>query len=243
MKKKSKAIVLLSGGMDSTTCLAWAVNHFHEVKAIGFNYGQKHLVEINQAKAIAEIFGVDYKVFDIRGLMFGSSLVDLNQSTADVHKKDNNLPSSFTAGRNLLFLTIAASFGYEDETFELVTGICEADEAGYPDCREAFRVSAEKTISLATDKEFKIHAPLIKLSKAETWKMAHELSIPVSIKLDRDVNVLEVVRTMTLTDYNGDTTMNPWGMGKEDNPASVGRAQSYRRAIALGYIPTPFIKK
>jgi 7-cyano-7-deazaguanine synthase len=110
-----------------------------------------------------------------------------------------------------------------------VTGICQTDYSGYPDCREDFRASIEQTLSLALDKPVRVHAPLMFLTKAETWRLAKNLS-------DEEFNVVEIVRTLTLTDYNGDKTENEWGFGRLDNPASELRAKGYYEAKNNGWI-------
>lgn len=229
MEKKNKCLVLLSGGQDSTTCLFWAKKNFKEVIAVGFNYGQKHSKELEQAQKIADLAGVEYKILDVRGLLGGSSLTDFTQSTSAQHLKDQSLPSSFTAGRNMLFLTAVASFGYNEDAFDIITGVCQTDFSGYPDCRRVFIDSMETSITLATNKDFRIHTPLMYLTKAETWKLAKECS-------DGQFDVVEIVRKMTLTDYNGDMTENEWGYGKLDNPASELRAKGYFEAKENGWI-------
>lgn len=224
-----KAIVLLSGGQDSTTVLFWAKKNFDEVIAVGFDYGQKHWREIEQAKMIAAVAEVRYQVFPLRNLLFGSSLVDHSQNVSAPHKINKELPSSFTAGRNALFLTLAASWGYNFGISDIVTGICQTDYSGYPDCREDFRASQERTLSLALGADVRIHAPLMYLTKAETWKLARDLS-------DNEFNVVEIVRSLTMTDYNGSTEMNEWGMGRLDNPASILRAKGFAEAKELDWI-------
>ncbi len=226
---KRKAIVLLSGGQDSTTCLFWAKKNFAEVAAVGFDYGQKHRRELEQAQKIAEIADVEYKIFNVENLLFGSSLVDHTQALSAPHRINSDLPSSFTAGRNLLFLTLAASYGYGVGVSDIITGICETDYSGYPDCREPFRASAQKTLTLALGQRVLIFAPLMDLTKAETWRLAAEVS-------EEKFDVVEIVRTMTLTDYNGDMTANEWGFGKLDNPASELRAKGYFEAKEKGWI-------
>lgn len=229
-----KAIVLFSGGQDSTTCLYWAKENFDEVQAIGFDYGQKHRIELQQAAAIAKVAQVPFRVIDIRGLLSGSALIDHSKDIRAEHDKDAGLPASFTAGRNMLFLTIAASVGYNEDIFDIVTGTCQMDYSGYPDCRRVFIDSMQTALTLAMmktsePKDFRVHTPLMYLNKAETWRLAKELSTDA-------LDVVEIVRTMTMTDYNGNTTMNEWGMGKEDNPASVLRAKGYKEAKQNGWI-------
>lgn len=227
--KKQKCIVLASGGQDSTTCLFWAKQNFNEVLAVGFNYGQKHSNELEQARKIAELANVEYKIINLEGLLGGSSLTDHSQSTSEQHLKDNSLPSTFTAGRNMLFLTTVASLGYNEDIFDIVTGVCQTDYSGYFDCRRVFINSMETSLSLAMGKDFRIHTPLMYLTKAETWKLAKDIS-------NEQYNVVDIVRNMTLTDYNGDMTENEWGFGKLDNPASELRAKGYFEAKEKGYI-------
>ena len=249
-----KAVVLFSGGQDSTTCLFWALKKFGtgNVIAIGFDYGQKHKVELEQAKKIAELVSVDYRVFSTEGLLGGSSLTE-HGDTNEPHKVNSNLPSSFTAGRNMLFLTIAAQFAYEEGIRDIVTGVCQTDYSGYPDCRRNFINSMEVSLGLAMDTDFRIYTPLMYLTKAGTWGLANELS-DLHQKDSWDLkaykiegvledkgsiyfNTVKIIRDLTLTDYNGDNqTMNEWGLGKEDNPASILRAKGFREAKELGLI-------
>jgi 7-cyano-7-deazaguanine synthase len=218
---KDKSIVLLSGGQDSTTCLFWAKAQFKEVIAVGFNYGQKHAIELEQAQKIADIAKVPYKVFNIAGTLQGSSLTD---HTKDHNETKNGLPNSFTAGRNALFLTIAAGYGYNIECFDIITGTCQTDFSGYPDCRRNFIDAMQVSLSLATDKDFRIHTPLMYLTKAETWRLSKELGC------------FEVVRDLSMTDYNGSQNFNEWGYGDENNPATALRAKGFYEAKQNGWI-------
>lgn len=221
----SKALILLSGGQDSTTCLFWAKKHFKEIEAIGFDYGQKHKKELEQAQKICDIENVDYKVLNIEGLLGGSSLTDLTQSTSEQHKIDNSLPSTFTAGRNALFLTVITSYGYNKNIHDIVTGTCQTDYSGYFDCRRVFIDSIQTSLTLALGKDIRIHTPLMYLTKSETWKLAKEL------------DCLDIVKNLTLTDYNGNMgKKNDWGYGDLDNPASILRAKGYQEALANGWI-------
>lgn len=234
MEKINKpAIVLLSGGQDSTTCLFWAKKKFDSVIAIGFDYGQKHSKELIQAKKIADIANVPYNIININGLLYGSSLIDVTQDVNAENLTNPDLPSVFTVGRNLLFLTLAASFGYNNKIFDIVTGVCQTDYNGFPDCRRVFIDSLETTLTLSmctgnTD-DFRIHTPLMYITKAETWKLAKDLS---TVNLD----LVNLVRTETLTDYNGSDTINEWGLGELDNPASILRATGYKEAKLRGWL-------
>lgn len=220
-----KALVLLSGGQDSTTCLYWAKKQFSEVIAIGFDYGQKHKKELDQAKKIAQDAGVEYKIFDVKNLLASSSLTDDNGNHNLQSKINADLPASFVAGRNLLFLIIAGSLCAERGIKNIVTGVSQADYSGYPDCRKNTLTALELSLSLGLGiGDVQIHTPLMYLSKAQTWKLAKELEC------------LEVIINDTLTDYNGDLTKNEWGFGKEDNPASILRAKGYREAKKNGWI-------
>lgn len=218
------AIVLLSGGQDSTTCLFWAKANFERVQAVGFNYGQKHAQELNQARQIADMAQIPYKIFDICGLLGGSSLVDHTKDHNQTHSQNPALPNSFTAGRNALFLTLATSFGFGEGIFDLVTGTCQTDFSGYPDCRRRFVDAQALALSLALDVDIRIHTPLMYLTKAETWKLA------------KDLDCFDIVRDYSLTDYNGDMTRNEWGFGVNNNPATNLRVQGFNEAREKGWI-------
>ena len=225
---ETKALVLFSGGQDSTTALFWAQKEFDQVYAIAFDYGQSHVKEIYQAQKIARRAQVPFEVVIINPKTLTSSLTDMRIDHNEPHEKNSKLPASFTPGRNLLFITLAAVHAYDMDIDNLVMGVCQTDYSGYPDCRRRFIDSAEKTWKLATERAVTIHTPLMALTKAETWKLAHELG------------VLEIIRTKTLTDYNGDMEqMNDWGYGRLDNPASKLRAAGYKEAVDKGWIP-PF---
>ena len=230
---KKNAVVLLSGGQDSSTCLFWAKKEFQEVVAIGFDYGQKHVRELTQARKIASLVGVDYKIFDIRNLLGESSLTNHSLNHNQQSPRDENLPASFTPGRNILFLSLAGSFAYEKGFGNIVTGACQTDYSGYPDCRFDFIQQMEVTLNygLFDDRDvnygepaLKIHTPLMYKTKAETFKLA------------KDLDVLDIIIKETVTDYNGDSTENEWGMGVENNPASVIRAKGFQEAKEKGWI-------
>ncbi len=219
------ALVLFSGGQDSTTCLYWAIDRFERVEALGFDYGQKHRVELDQARMIAGNARVPFDVVNIEGVLRGSALTEHDKDIAAAHELNPDLPASFLPGRNALFLAVAASLGVTRGLHDLVGGMCQTDYSGYPDCRRVFIDSMQTSLSLALDVDIRIHTPLMYLSKAETWKMA------------RDLGVLEIVRLDTHTDYNGDrSTLNEWGYGKLDNPASILRARGYQEAREKGWI-------
>ena len=231
------ALVLFSGGQDSTTCLFWALapaplgGGFEAVRALGFAYGQRHGVELDQARAIADAAGVAYDVLDLRGLLGGSPLIGAAGDVSAAHSLAPDLPASFVPGRNALFLTVAAARAFLDGTEDLVGGMCEADFSGYPDCRRDFVDAQARASGLALGRLVRIHTPLMALTKAETWKLARDLGTV------RGLDVLETVRELSHTDYNGDRTeRHAWGYGKLDNPASVLRARGYAEAEANGWV-------
>ncbi len=231
------ALVLFSGGQDSTTCLFWALTDgplgggFSDVGALGFDYGQRHAVELEQARAIAAAAGVPYDVLDLRGLLGGSALTDALADVNAAHGLAPDLPASFVPGRNALFLTLAASRAFLDGTHDLVGGMCETDYSGYPDCRLGFIEAQARAASLALDAPVRIHTPLMALTKAETWKLARDLGTV------RGLDVLDTVCEMSHTDYNGDRTQrHAWGYGRLDNPASILRATGYAEAEANGWL-------
>lgn len=219
-----KAVVLLSGGQDSTTCLFWAKERFETVLAIGFDYGQKHKQELQQAANIAALAEVPYKVFNLEGVFGNSSLVDQSQDVNKPHTINPALPSSFTAGRNMVFLAIAAGYAFNEGAEVIVTGVCQTDYSGYPDCREAFIATMENAIATGLDTVIPILTPLMFMTKAETWRMAKEL------------NVLDIIVNHTLTDYNGSMVMNEWGRGVDNNPATALRVKGYYEAKEKGWL-------
>lgn len=190
---RNKALVVLSGGQDSTTCLYWAKKHFEEVYAISFIYGQKHELEVELARRIASKAGVPFEVKNvsfISELSTGCSLTD-NSIPMDSDKPADSVPNTFVPGRNMFFLSIAAVYACEHDIMNIVTGVSQTDFSGYPDCRDSFIRSLNVTLNLAMDEQFVIHTPLMWIDKAETWKMADELGI------------FDIIRHETLTCYNG----------------------------------------
>jgi len=219
-----KAIILLSGGQDSTTCLYWSKKHFKEIYAIGFDYGQMHIKELEQAKKIAQDANVEYKIFNVKNLLASSSLTK-HTNHNDKSYINTELPASFTSGRNILFLSIAGSYASELGINDIVMGVCQTDYSGYPDCRRTSIDAMQNVLSLAYGNgDFRIHTPLMYLTKAETWKIAKEL------------DCLNVIINDTLTDYNGNDTKNEWGMGTNNNPATELRIKGYYEAKKNNWI-------
>lgn len=189
---KSDALVVFSGGQDSTTCLFWAKKRFRKVCALSLIYGQKHVKEVELARAIAEEAGVEFHAMDVSfiGRLGKNSLTDTTL-VMDQEKPADSYPNTFVPGRNLFFLSIAAVYAREHGINHLVTGVSQTDFSGYPDCRDAFIKSLNVTLNLAMDEQFVIHTPLMWIDKCETWALADELG------------VLDLVRHKTQTCYNG----------------------------------------
>lgn len=191
MLKDEKAIVVFSGGQDSTTCLFWALETFKEVEVVTFNYNQRHKQEIECAKAIASEVNVTHHVLDMQ-LLNQLAPNALTRNDMEIKEgEDGELPSTFVPGRNLLFLSFAAVLASQVGAKHIITGVSETDFSGYPDCRDSFIKSLNVTINLSMDQQFVIHTPLMWLDKAQTWKLSDELG------------VLDFVREKTLTCYEG----------------------------------------
>ncbi|WP_117235424.1 7-cyano-7-deazaguanine synthase QueC [Vibrio maerlii] len=188
-----KAVVVFSGGQDSTTCLVQALKDYDEVHAITFDYGQRHRLEIEVAQSLAKELGVKaHKVMDVT-LLNELAISSLTRDDIEVSHElqDNGLPNSFVPGRNILFLTLAGIYAYQVGAEAVITGVCETDFSGYPDCRNSFIQSMSKTLNLGMDRELTLVTPLMWLDKAETWALADQY------------DALELVRNKTLTCYNG----------------------------------------
>lgn len=221
------ALVLFSGGQDSTVCLAWALARFPRVETVGFDYGQRHAVELTQRGIVldairggfpdwAERLGPDHVI----------ALPELSRISETALTRDTEiamteagLPSTFVPGRNLLFLTYAAAVAYRRGLATLVGGMCETDYSGYPDCRDATIRAQERAIALGLDRPFTIETPLMFIDKAGTWALADALG---------GTALVELVREHTHTCYLGDrTTRHPWGWGCGTCPACTLRARGW----------------
>jgi 7-cyano-7-deazaguanine synthase len=187
------AIVVFSGGQDSTTCLIQALTQYDQVHCMTFDYGQRHSQEIDVAKKVAKELGAaSHKVMDV-SLLNELAISSLTRDSIPVsHELDENgLPNSFVPGRNILFLTLAGIYAYQLGAEAVITGVCETDFSGYPDCRDEFVKSINQSLVLGMDRPLKIETPLMWLNKAQTWQLADSFG-----KLD-------FVRNHTLTCYNG----------------------------------------
>ncbi|WP_084509224.1 7-cyano-7-deazaguanine synthase QueC [Paenibacillus assamensis] len=188
--KQDKAVVVFSGGQDSTTCLWWALQQFKEVEAISFDYGQRHHTELKHATRIAEELNVRHRILDM-SLLNQLAPNALTRSDMEIEHEDGELPNTFVDGRNLLFISFAAVYARQLGAKHLIVGVCETDFSGYPDCRDVFIKSLNVTLNLSMDTSFVIHTPLMWLDKAQTWRMADELG------------ALDFIREKTVTCYEG----------------------------------------
>ncbi|WP_191567429.1 7-cyano-7-deazaguanine synthase QueC [Metabacillus idriensis] len=191
MSLNKKAIVVFSGGQDSTTCLFWALENFHEVIAITFDYGQRHIDEIACAKEITSELNIKHHILDVN-LINQLSANALTREDMEISAAlDTELPSTYVEGRNHIFFSFAAIFAKQYGAKHIVTGVCETDFSGYPDCRDVFVKSLNVTLNLAMNYEFVIHTPLMWLNKEQTWEMADKLG------------KLKFIKEKTLTCYEG----------------------------------------
>jgi len=211
--RNDRALVIFSGGQDSTTCLAQAIRDYGKgnVSCITFHYGQKHSLEVEAAKKIAGHFGVaDHKVISLDWYSQVTDSALLNPGLAITRTGDAACPNTVVDGRNMLFLLIAAIYAKSQEIRDIITGVCETDFSGYPDCRDVFVKSCNVTLNLAMAYEFRVITPLMDLTKAETWALADRLG------------VLAYVAENTLTCYNGVV-----GRGCGECPSCVLRQRGY----------------
>jgi 7-cyano-7-deazaguanine synthase len=213
------ALVLFSGGQDSATCLAWSLQRYRHVETIGFDYGQRHAVELDvRGQFMSEL----RRRFPQWGRRLGEDhlvtmreLGDLSDTAltaaAEIRMTDEGLPNTFVPGRNLLFFTYAAAIAYRRDIPVLVGGMCETDYSGYPDCRDDALKAMQVALSLGMDQRYTIETPLMWLDKARTWALAHELGGP---------DLVDLIRAETHTCYLGDrATRHAWGVGCGTCPA------------------------
>lgn len=213
-----RALVVFSGGQDSTTCLFWAKAHFEEVWALSFTYGQKHVHEVDLARQIAKDANVHFDCMDasfISQLATSCSLTDTS-IVMDSEKPAAGPPNTFVPGRNLFFLSIAAVYAHKRGIRHLVTGVSQTDFSGYPDCRDNFIRSLNVTLNEAMDMQYVIHTPLMWIDKCQTWALADRLG------------VLQLIREKTLTCYNGIQ-----GDGCGHCPACKLRREGLERYLSL----------
>lgn len=224
---QDSALVLFSGGQDSATCLAWALSRYARVETVGFDYGQRHDVEM-QARldvrdAMVEL-GADWRdrlgedfVVDISG--YGAIAESALTADRAIRMEENGLPSTFVPGRNLVFLTVASALAYRRGHCVLVGGMCETDYSGYPDCRRDTLDATQEALSLGLDERLVIETPLMQRDKAQTWELAEALG---------GADLVELIRTRTHTCYRGvRDQLHDWGYGCSDCPACELRAKGW----------------
>lgn len=213
------ALVLFSGGQDSTTCLAWALDRFDRIETIGFNYGQRHSVELECRLDVLRELRARFPVWAAR---LGDDLVvdvptlgALSETSltreAGFRLQADGLPNSFVPGRNLVFLTFAAALAYRRDIRRIVTGVCETDYSGYPDCRDDTIKAMQVALGLGLERRLVIETPLMWIDKPRTWELAESLGGPT---------LVELIRTRTHSCYMGDRSKeHEWGYGCGACPA------------------------
>jgi len=225
----NRALMLFSGGQDSTVCLAWALEKFATIETIGFDYGQRHRIELDCRTAIREKITAQFPAWKQKlGEDHLLNLAELGRISDTALTRDakiafekNGLPNTFVPGRNLLFFTYAAALAYRRDIEHLVGGMCETDYSGYPDCRDETLKVLNKSINLGTDRTFTIHTPLMRLDKASTWQLAQELG---------GGGLINLIRDETHTCYRGERgARHEWGYGCSTCPACELRAEGWRR--------------
>ncbi|WP_137176546.1 7-cyano-7-deazaguanine synthase QueC [Roseomonas sp. AR75] len=220
------ALVLFSGGQDSATCLAWALDRFGHVETIGFDYGQRHRIELeirteflvwvrNHAQWAPRLGDDHLLTLDALGAISETSLT---RSVA-IEMDTGGLPNTFVPGRNLIFLTFAAALAYRRGLKHIVTGVCETDYSGYPDCRDDTIKALQVALNLGMEKRFVLHTPLMWRDKRATWELAERLG---------GAPLVEAIRAHTHSCYLGDRTPRPWGAGCGTCPACELRARGWQ---------------
>lgn len=223
----SKALVLFSGGQDSTTCLAWALDRYEHVETVGFDYGQRHRIELDCRLTVrdrivaafphwSQRLGPDHLLaLDVLGSMSETALT----RDAQIALQADGLPNTFVPGRNLLFLTLAGALAYRRGIAVLVGGMCETDYSGYPDCRDATMRAMQQALSLGLDRPMEVATPLMWLDKQATWRLAAQLGGDALVR---------IVREDTHTCYLGERgVLHDWGHGCGSCPACELRANGY----------------
>ncbi len=231
MAQAGSALVLFSGGQDSTACLAWALDRYERVETVGFGYGQRHRVELECRDVVithlrqhfphwAARLGADHLVDLSLIAQIGESALTSERAIA---MQANGLPNTFVPGRNLMFLTVAAALAYRRDASVLVGGMCETDFSGYPDCRDNTLKAMQIALSLGLETKMTIETPLMFLSKAQTWALAQSLG---------GDELTEITIEHTHTCYLGDRSRcHAWGYGCGDCPACTLRARGHAEFI------------
>ena len=226
------ALVLFSGGQDSTTCLAWALSRYDHVATVGFDYGQRHSVELQCRGPIIERIKSAFPHWAEKLAEDQVIKLDLVQQISDtaltrdveITMNANGLPNTFVPGRNILFLTVAAAIAYRRGIDTLVTGVCETDYSGYPDCRDEFVKAMQVALNLGMAQRFNIETPLMWIDKATSWALAQQLG---------GDELLDIIREETHTCYLGERALrHAWGYGCGECPACKLRSQGHEKFIA-----------
>lgn len=228
----NKALVLFSGGQDSSTCLAWALDRFDHVETVGFDYGQRHKVELARRGVIRKRLCEEYPRWAARvgedhtldlktlGAMSDTALT----REAEIQLSAEGLPSTFVPGRNLVFLTFAAALAYRRGIKHIVGGMCETDYSGYPDCRDDTIKALQVALNLGMQRRFVLHMPLMWIDKAATWALARDLG---------GAKLVDLLLEETHSCYLGDRGQHhDWGYGCGTCPACTLRAEGFRKFMA-----------
>ena len=228
MSQAGSALVLFSGGQDSATCLAWALDRFDAVETIGFDYGQRHRVELEVRDQLRS--GMQEIRADWAAKLGDDQLIDLAMlgrisetaltSGVEIAMATSGLPNTFVPGRNLLFLTLAAAVAYRRGIKHIVTGVCETDYSGYPDCRDDTIKALQVALNLGMEQRFVLHTPLMWIDKAATWALSKDLG---------GAALVDLVRIGSHTCYRGDReTLHEWGYGCGACPACELRQAGWK---------------
>ena len=226
--ENQSALVLFSGGQDSSTCLAWALERFERVETVGFDYGQRHTIELTVRGQLRDAMrsikphwqnrlGDDHMInLSVLGEISQTSLTrDMEMAMGS-----EGLPNSFVPGRNLIFLTFAAAIAYRRGIRHLVTGVCETDYSGYPDCRDDTIKAMQVALGLGMERRFVLHTPLMWIDKAQTWSLTEELGGSA---------LIEAIRDISHSCYLGERKAHDWGHGCGHCPACELRADGFMR--------------
>jgi len=235
---RQRALVLFSGGQDSTACLAWALERYAYVETVGFDYGQRHRIELDCRLTVRERIAAAFPAWAARlgqdHLLRVDVLGEISDTAltrdAAVHMQSNGLPNTFVPGRNLLFLTLAGALGYRRDLDVIVGGMCETDFSGYPDCRDVTIKAMQVALNLGTDRAFVFETPLMWLDKAQTWQLTQDLG---------GDTLVDIVREDTHTCYLGERgALHAWGHGCGTCPACELRARGHARWLT-GAVDAP----
>jgi len=235
----TSALVLFSGGQDSTTCLAHALSRYERVETLAFDYGQRHKVELDVRLNVLAAIKARFTAWSAKlgedhlldaGILGQISETSLTRDTA-IAMESSGLPNTFVPGRNLLFLTLAAALAYRRGLQVIVTGVCETDFSGYPDCRDDTMKAMQIALSLGMDRKLLIETPLMWIDKAQTWQLAHDLGQKADVSGGGPA-LVDLIVEHTHTCYLGDRTQrHDWGYGCGKCPACELRAAGFERYV------------